>query len=84
MNAIDAQLREAARHEARAKRIALYADWLAHDCDGLAFNLSYPPGDAPADATAVLADARERVALALAFIDQAIAADKQAHQEQER
>lgn len=81
MNMADPQLREVARQQARATRIAMYADWIAHDADGLAFNLSHPAAEPLADATAILAEARERVALALARIDQAIEWDKQAHQE---
>lgn len=77
MNISDPHLRQ----EARAIRIAMYADWLAHDADGLTFNLAYPGAEPLADATAVLAEAREKVALALARIDQAIERDKQVHQE---
>jgi hypothetical protein len=67
----------------RATRVEMYADWLAHDADGLAFNLANPAGQALPGATAILADAREKVALALSRIDRAIEADRQAHSEQE-
>jgi hypothetical protein len=81
MNHVDSQLREAARANARATRVAMYEDWLAHDADGLAFNLTHPIGEQLPDATAILAEAREKVTLALGRIDQAIERDKQAHKE---
>jgi hypothetical protein len=79
MNHVDQQLREEARKQAREQRIDLYARWLADDADGLAFNLTHPAGQPIA--TAILAEAREKVALALGRIDQAIAKDKEAHKE---
>lgn len=65
----------------RATRIEMYADWLAHDADGLAFNLANPAGQPIEHATAILAEARASLALALHRIDLAIEADKAANQE---
>lgn len=80
MNAVDPQLSRAlACENARATRAELYADWIAHDCDGLAAALTMPtvfPGSA-----ATLAEARARVALALHQLDRAIEREKQAYQE---
>lgn len=62
----------------RATRVEMYADWLSHDADGLAFNVINPAE--PIDgATTILAGARAKLAWALEQIDQAIAADKAAH-----
>jgi hypothetical protein len=48
----------------------MYADWLDHDADGLAFNLLHPqPFD---DATDILARARARLVHALSLIDRAL------------
>jgi hypothetical protein len=83
MNAVDQQLRQAASQEARAHRVEMYADWLTHDADGLAFALAYPKDRPFPHSTAILAEARALVALTLSRIDRAIEADKQAHSEQE-
>jgi hypothetical protein len=69
------------RHTHRASRIEMYADWLQHDADGLAFNLTMPR---VADCTtAVLAAARQKVACALELIDNAIAVDRAVNREKE-
>jgi hypothetical protein len=65
----------------RVSRIEMYADWLHHDADGLAFNLTMPR--IAEGATADLAAARAKVAGALELIDNAIAADRAAHREKE-
>lgn len=83
MNVVDQQLREAASQEARAHRVEMYADWIAHDADGLAFALTHPRGMPFPNSTAILAEAREQVALTLSRIDRAIQADRDAHAEQE-
>lgn len=83
MNAVDQQLRQAARERDRAHRVEMYADWLAHDADGLAFNLTNPAGQPLDHATAILAEARAKLALALHRVDRAIEADKAAHAQQE-
>lgn len=80
MNAIDQNLsRTLASEKDRATRAEIYADWIVHDCDGLAAALTMPtvfPGSA-----AILAEARARVAIALHQLDRAIEREKQAHQE---
>jgi hypothetical protein len=63
----------------RADRIELYADWLAHDADGLAFNIAHPADTPIPNATTTLANARAKLAWALEQLDQAIAADSRAH-----
>lgn len=63
----------------RASRIEMYADWLQHDADGLAFNLTTPR--IAENATADLAAARAKVAGALELIDNAIAVDRAANRE---
>jgi hypothetical protein len=83
MNAVNQQLRDAASQRARARRVEMYADWLAHDADGLAFALVYPKDRPFPHSTAILAEARALVALALSRLDLAIEADKHAHSEQE-
>ncbi|UZE51874.1 hypothetical protein ONR75_15685 [Rhodopseudomonas sp. P2A-2r] len=60
----------------RASRIALYADWLQHDADGLAFNLTMAPADA--DAPAILTTARDKLRGALDLIETAIATTEKA------
>ncbi|KRR21878.1 hypothetical protein [Bradyrhizobium retamae] len=84
MNAVDQQLREAASQEARARRVEMYADWLAHDADGLAFALAYPKERPFPHSTAILAEARGLVVLTLSRIDLAIEADRAAHASQEQ
>lgn len=64
---------EAARLAARLRRVEGYSQWLVDDVDGLTSNLNHP--EPMPHATAVLAEAREKVALALARIDRAIARD---------
>jgi hypothetical protein len=62
--------RDKPRDQARAQRVAIYADWIAHDTDGLAFNARHPsthPGWLP-----TLRVARRRVAQALQQLDAAI------------
>lgn len=66
--------------EHRAQRLDIYAQWLADDVDGITFNLANNPEGQPV-ATAILADARERVALALSRLDRAIEADRASHKE---
>jgi hypothetical protein len=68
----------------RSSRIELYADWLQHDADGLAFNLA-APADTPEDigATAILATARDKLRGALELIENAIKADHAANAEKE-
>lgn len=62
---------------ARVHRIEMYSDWLQHDADGLAFNLTMPK---IADcSTATLASARAKLTSALELIDNAIAVDRAAH-----
>jgi hypothetical protein len=56
----------------------MYADWLAHDADGLAFNISHPAAQPVPGATAILANARAKLAWAIEQIDQAIRADSEA------
>ena len=67
----------------RATRVEMYADWLEHDADGLAFNLATPAGQSIPDATVILANARDKLARALEQIERAIAADEQSHNETE-
>lgn len=77
MNAVDPQLsRSLASERARATRAEMYADWIAHDCDGLAAALTMP--SVFPETAATLAEARGRVALALHHIDRAIEREKQA------
>jgi len=65
----------------RASRIEMYADWLHHDADGLAFNLTMPR---VAECTgATLAVARAKLVSALELIDNAIAVDRAANEEME-
>ena len=71
------------RKTSRATRIEMYADWIAHDADGLAFNLTNPAAPPIEGATAILAEARALVTRALEQIDQAIATDREAHREKE-
>lgn len=60
----------------RTTRVEMYADWLAHDADSLAFNITHPAA-APIDgATAILAEARAKLTWAIEQIDQAIVADR--------
>jgi hypothetical protein len=75
------QARQEAADAARAVRLEVYAAWLADAVDGLAHNLTHPTGRPLAQATAILAEAREAVALTLARIDHAIARDTAAHAE---
>lgn len=63
----------------RATRLDIYSQWLADDVDGITFNLANPAGHPVA--TTILADARERVALALTKLDRAIAEDRASHEE---
>lgn len=72
---------DADKHAHRASRIEMYADWLQHDADGLAFNLT-TPSIADCGAT-TLATARAKVVSALELIDNAIAADRAANAEKE-
>lgn len=69
---------EAARNAARLRRVDGYAQWLADDVDGLTANLRH---DDP-HATATLAEARQRVALALSHLDRAIEQDRAAHHQE--
>lgn len=66
----------------RASRIEMYADWLHHDADGLAFNLASPAEDDDG-ATAILATARDKLRSALDLIETAILADHSANAEKE-
>lgn len=63
----------------RASRVEMYANWLAHDADGLAFNVAHPADTPIPNATATLANARAKLAWAMEQLDQAIAADCRAH-----
>jgi hypothetical protein len=84
VNAVDQQLRRAASQEARAHRVEMYADWIAHDADGLAFAIAHP-GNLPfPHSTAILAEARALVALTLSRLDRAIEADRAAHAQQDQ
>jgi len=62
----------------------MYADWLAHDADGLAFNIKHPSAEQIAGATTILASARAKLAWAIEQIDQAIVEDRAAHAAQEK
>jgi hypothetical protein len=67
---------------ARNTRVEGYASWLADDVDGLIHNVA-PRDAAPCQhSTAILAEARAAVALALSKIDLAIARDKEAHSQE--
>jgi hypothetical protein len=68
---------EAARLAARLRRVEGYSQWLADYVDGLTTNLNHP--EPLPSATSVLAEARERVALALSRLDRAIEADRAQH-----
>ena len=68
---------EAARLASRLRRVEGYSQWLADDVDGLTYNLANPVGQSVS--TAILAEARERVALALSRIDRAIEQDRANH-----
>ena len=70
------------RDAARAIRVEMYADWLIHDVDGLTFNITHPTASPFPRSTAILAETRKLVALALARIDRAIELDR-AKQERE-
>ncbi|VIO73851.1 hypothetical protein [Bradyrhizobium ivorense] len=59
---------------ARTNRVEMYAAWLADDVDGLLHNVK-----PSALSTAILAEARAAVALALNRIDIAIQHDRAAH-----
>jgi len=83
MTAVDPKLREAASQEARARRVEMYADWLAHDADGLAFALAYPANVPFPHSTAILAEVRALVALTLSRLEKAIETDRAAHAQQE-
>lgn len=54
------------RETARARRVAIYADWISHDADGLVFNARQ------ASSLPALHAARSRVADALTQLDAAI------------
>lgn len=69
---------EAARLASRLRRVEGYSQWLADDVDGLTANLNHP--EPLPHATAVLAEAREKVALALSRLDRAIEADRVAQE----
>lgn len=56
----------------RVTRIAMYADWLEHDADGLAFNLAHPLGKPLIDGGTILIEARKKLLTALAHLDEAI------------
>lgn len=73
----------ASKETHRATRVDMYADWLAHDADGLAFNITHP-AEPIEGATTILAGARAKLAWALEQIDHAIAADRAAHADQEK
>ena len=60
----------------RTNRIALYADWLQHDADGLAFNVTAACPAEPG-AAAILTTARDKLRGALDLIETAIATDKE-------
>lgn len=64
--------------KARETRVDVYSQWIADDVDGLAYAVNHHPASQPI-ATAVLAEARERVALALSRLDRAIETDRAAH-----
>lgn len=64
------------KQQAAETRVEVYSTWLADDVDGLIFNAT------PDVSTTILAEARERVAGALAQIDNAIAADNAAHRQE--
>lgn len=67
------------KEQSRETRVEIYAGWLADDVDGLIHNINPPFGDRAEIGTTVLAEARERVAGALANIELALAADRAAH-----
>lgn len=68
--------------KARETRVDVYSQWIADDVDGITYAVNHHPAGQPI-ATAVLAEARERVALALSRLDRAIEADRAHHHEQE-
>lgn len=70
-------IEQKAAAKARETRLDVYARWLADDVDGIAYNVFHPDGQPVA--TAILAEARERVALALSRIDRAIEQDRANH-----
>lgn len=72
-----------AKELARETRVEMYADWIAHDVDGLTFNLANPAGHPIENASVILAEVRANLALCLGRIDIAIAADNAAHRNQE-
>ncbi|WP_342711538.1 hypothetical protein AAFG13_06760 [Bradyrhizobium sp. B124] len=79
----DQQQQHAGEAEAaRNKRVEGYASWLADDVDGLIFNVAPREGAPCRYSTAILAEARAVVALALSKIDLAIARDKEAHSQE--
>ncbi|MGY3535376.1 hypothetical protein [Bradyrhizobium sp. USDA 4452] len=76
-----------ARHAAEAgaarnKRVEGYASWLADDVDGLISAVAPREGAPSQHSTAILAEARAVVALALSKIDLAIERDKEAHSQE--
>lgn len=70
------------KHTHRAERVEIYAGWLADDVDGLIHNIHPPFGESYPNASVLLAEARERVTLALSHIDSAIAVDRAAHEKE--
>lgn len=75
------QARAEASATARETRLCMYSHWIVNDVDGLTHNLAHPAGQPVS--IAILAEARELVALALGRIDRAIERDKAAHAETE-
>lgn len=68
------------RTDARATRAEMYADWLAHDADGLSAALTVPT--VFPHSTAVLTEARDLVALALHRINLAIERANKANEQE--
>jgi len=76
------QQRAAEAEAARNTRVEGYASWLADDVDGLIHNVVPRDGAPCQHSTAILAEARALVALALSKIDLAIQRDKEAHSQE--
>ncbi|MHC2462087.1 hypothetical protein [Bradyrhizobium embrapense] len=82
MTTADKQERTAEASAARDKRVEGYASWLADDVDELISAVAPRDAEPCQHSTAILAEARAAVALALSKIDLAIARDKETHSQE--
>lgn len=64
------------RNAAREYRIGMYADWVAHDVDGLVFNLQSPSDLPRSDEYQLLVAAKLKISEASQKIEAAIIANR--------